>query len=284
MSNPHSPARVWCMARLNVITCNVRCSQIEATTNAASDPTNPDHWPDRAPVLLDFLGRQQPHLLGLQEPFAHQLRAIASALPHHATVGYGREGGSHGEYSALLYDTTRLELLEWDQLWLSDTPRLIGSTSWGNEIPRIVVWARLRSREDGAEFVMINTHLDHRSEAARVASASMITELRSLFPDLPCLVTGDFNTPAGDSTTFHTFTGTGPFTDTWDRAIRRTSPRWGSFTNYDEPIVDGDRIDWILVTDDVAVHDTGIMPMVRDGRHGSDHAAVQATVEVPAIS
>ena len=260
---------------------NVRCSSVDASGDSVpSRPDDPDHWPDRLPVLVDHLRSAPPTLLGLQEPYRHQLTLIEEALPQHRTIGYGREGGSHGEYSPILYDDTRLELLEWDQLWLSDTPKVIGSTSWGNAIPRIVVWARMRARDDGAEFVAVNTHLDHRSEEARVAGGAMIIELRSLFPELPYVVTGDFNTPAGDSATYQTFIDSGLFADTWERATERTSPEWGTFPNYAEPVLGKARIDWVLVTDGFRVHSTGITPVVRDGRHASDHAPVQAVVEV----
>jgi len=269
------------MSRLHVISFNVRCSRVDATSGPApARPGDPDHWPDRVPVLTEHLRSERPTVLGLQEPYGHQLAMIERALPEHRVVGYGREGGSHGEYSAILYDAAEVEVLEWDQLWLSDTPKVIGSTSWGNTIPRIVVWARMRSLTDGAEFVTINTHLDHRSERARVAGAAMIIELRSLFPDLPYVVTGDFNTPARDSATFKTFTDSGLFSDSWDRAAERVSPEWGTFPNYGDPSVGGPRIDWVLVTDGVEVHRAGITPVVRDGRHASDHIPVHAEIEV----
>ena len=94
-------------------------------------------------------------------------------------VGCGRESDSvSGEWSAILFDTTRLYCHEQDTFWLSDTPTRAGSKSFGNRLPRICTCARFEVLEDGVgngvEFWVYNTHLDHESANARVCGAELI--------------------------------------------------------------------------------------------------------------
>ncbi|MEX5257718.1 endonuclease/exonuclease/phosphatase family protein [Kocuria arenosa] len=241
---------------------------------------HPDHWPDRAPRLARLLQLEQPTLLGVQEALYHQLPVVEQALPAgYRMVGYGRAGGSKGEYSAIFYDARRLELLEWDQFWLSGTPELIGSTTWGNDIPRIVTWGRFLDRGTGTELVLVNTHFDHDSEDARDRSAEALVDLvHSFHPHTPTVVTGDFNAEAGGSGAYATLVGSGLLADTWTAAEERLTPAWGTFPDYGEAVEGEERIDWVLAGPDVKVRRVAINTARFAGGHPSDHAPVQALV------
>lgn len=265
--------------RLHVMAFNIRLDRSTETRTG-----DPDHWPDRRPILVDLLEREQPTLLGVQEAKYAQLSAVEEALPDHRFVGYGRQGGSKDEYSAIFYDAERLEVLAWDQFWLSDTPLVIGSATWGNTVTRVMVWARLRDRRTGTEFAMINTHFDHRSEPARIRSAQAMIDLfqGGELDDLPTLVTGDFNSTAHDSGAYTTLVTDGPTVDTWDVAREQLTPAWGTFPAYKDPVEGGKRIDWVLSTEDVITHQAGInVSRTGSGAYPSDHVPVQALVSLP---
>ncbi|WP_305067884.1 endonuclease/exonuclease/phosphatase family protein [Kocuria sp. LUK] len=261
---------------LHVMSYNIRFH------HRATAPGDPDHWPARAPLLARLLRQEQPTLLGVQEALFHQLPVLRRALPEgYDMIGYGRAGGSKGEYSPVLYDARRLELAEWDQFWLSDTPELIGSATWGNDVPRIVVWGRFLDRATGAELVLVNTHLDHHSEPARDAAAAAVAELVTGFPPgTPVLVTGDFNAVAGASGPWAQLVDSGLLVDTWAAARQRLTPAWGTFPGYLDPVEDGPRIDWVLAGPGVQVLAGAVNPARFGGRWPSDHAPVQALVRL----
>lgn len=258
--------------QLHVMTFNIRYDR-EGTA-----PTSPDYWPTRRPAVTSLLRAEQPTLLGVQEAEFNQLPAIEEALPRHRMIGFGRDGGSKGEFSAIFYDTTRLEVLEWDQFWLSDTPDVIGSATWGNQVTRIVTWARMRDLTTGRELVHVNTHFDHQSENARQRSAEVIAAMRERLAGLPVLVTGDFNAHAESSEPYRILVTDGPYDDTWVAAERRLTPAWGTFPNYEEPVERGPRIDWVLATPDVRVLEAAINTSTPHGVWPSDHTPVQALV------
>lgn len=274
---------------LHVMSFNIRVDLSIADEAAAfeldaTQAGEPDHWPDRRSLVTELLRREQPTLLGVQEAKFRQLAAIEEALPGHRHVGYGRHGGSRDEHSALFYDHERLELLAWDQFWLSDTPEVTGSASWGNEISRLVVWARLRDRSTGSEIGAINTHFDHRSEPARRRSAEVLAELTTHdeLTGLPLIVTGDFNAVAGESEAYTTLVEDGPFRDVWESAQEQLTPAWGTFPDYGEPVEGERRIDWVLTSEQIEVRQAGInIWRDGDGAFPSDHTPVQALIALP---
>ncbi|MFF2454626.1 endonuclease/exonuclease/phosphatase family protein [Isoptericola sp. NPDC058082] len=261
---------------LHAMSFNIRLDREDAT-----QPGEPDHWPDRAPLVTAFLALEQPTILGVQEAQFQQLVAVEQGLgKHYRTVGYGRSGGADGEYSAIFYDARRLTLLWWDQFWLSDTPDVIGSATWGNSVTRIVTWARFRDERTGSELVHVNSHFDHQSENARVRSAEVVRDLVAEL-GLPVVFTADCNAPAGRSAPYDVLVTDGGLLDTWVAADRRLTPDVGTFPNYGEPVPGNDRIDWVLATGGTEVLAATINTWTQDGRWPSDHTPVQALLRLP---
>ncbi len=259
---------------LHVMSFNVR-------VDAASPPGHPDHWPDREPLLRGLLRREQPSLLGVQEPLAHQMEAIADALgERYRVVGEGREGGSRGEHSSIFYDTERLELLEHGQSWLSDEPDVVGSVGWGATLPRIVVWARLRDRVTGRSLLHVNSHFDHASEEARDRSAQTVVELIAAHRgDVDgVLFTADANAAAERSDAYRTLVDGAGLRDSWLVADEQLTEAVASFHDYGTPEPGGDRIDWVLVSPEVRVRAAAIDLAGDDDRRPSDHAAAHAVI------
>jgi endonuclease/exonuclease/phosphatase family metal-dependent hydrolase len=239
----------------------------------------PNSWAVRRPVTRELLRRERPHVLGTQEGLYQQLRDIDADLgPHYDWIGTGRAGGSRDEFMAVFYDTRRLAPVEYDHFWLSDTPDVIGSNTWGGGSIRMVTRVRFRDLADGGrEFGVLNTHLDNRSQDARARAAQLIARrIAALGPALPLLVTGDFNVAAHRNPVYDTMLAAG-LTDTWDTAAER-GPLYATFHGYRPLTPGGDRIDWILATPGVAVHRAEINTFSVDGRFPSDHLPVQATL------
>jgi len=261
---------------LHAMTFNIRLD----LTPGGTQPGQPDHWPDRAPLLVRFLELEKPTILGVQEAEYQQLAAVREGLgKRYEMLGYGRSGGANGEYSAIFFDAQRLTPLWWDQYWLSDTPLVIGSATWGNSVTRIVTWVRFRDERTGRELVHVNTHFDHQSENARQRSAEVIRDQVAGL-DVPAIVTGDFNSPAETSVGYQTLVGSGLVEDTWLTAEQQLTPQIGTFPNYGPTVADGPRIDWVLATPDVEVRSAALNAWTYDGRYPSDHIPVHALVKL----
>jgi len=241
--------------------------------------TEPHSWARRRPVMAELLRQEQPTVIGTQEGLYPQLKDVAADLPdRYDWIGTGRQGGSRDEFMAVFYDTSRLEPLEYDHFWLSDTPGYVGSKTWGNRIPRMVTWVRFADLRTGAEFVVVNTHFDDQSEYSRERAAALVAERVAEFAaDVPVVLTGDFNAPAGESPAYDLLTET--MTDTWTAAQRR-GPVYATWHGYRPLRADGKRIDWILTRGKVGVRSVAINTFALDGQFPSDHLPVQALISL----
>ncbi len=242
-----------------------------------TDPRDPDLWTRRAPVLRERLRRAAPVLIGIQEALRDQAEFVQRALgPRYRRIGRGRDATGRGEGCPVLWDSSRLRLERWHQRALSDTPEVPGSTSWGNEVPRIFVTAEFVDLATGTRFTAINTHFDHRSTDARLASAETILAAAASCAG-PVVITGDFNTDV-DSKPHRTLVEGGSLRDSWGAARERSTPAWGTFLDYRAPMLDRKRIDWVLVSPSVDVSRVAIEASRHRGIWPSDHAAMHAVL------
>lgn len=287
---------------LDVMTFNLRyASDFGANT-----------WAQRRPVMRTLLTDEQPDLIGTQEGLPDQLRDIAADLgPAYQHLGMGRDGGDMGEHMAIFFDTTRLRALSTGNFWLSATPAVPGSISWGSAHVRMVTWVLFFDRRTSRRFYAVNTHLDNMSENARRRGAelilSRISSLTSGSPSttgspstsgsasangsasgngnglhrgpLPVVLTGDFNSPA--ISPVHTLlTDHAGLRDTWLDAPLR-GPAFATIHNYQPLIPDGERDDWILTTPGTTTLATLMNTYRRNGQYPSDHLPIQSRLRLP---
>lgn len=262
---------------LDVMTFNLRYASASA----------PHSWAERRPVTRNLLRHESPHLICTQEGLYRQLRDIEQDLgAGYAWIGTGREGGSHGEFVAIFYDTGRLIPLEYDHFWLSDTPDKIGSKDeFGEELeragsPRMATWVRFQIRDTPIEFYALNTHLDNRSEGARQRAATQLARYLTtcLDSELPRIVTGDFNAPASTgASVYDTMLNEGNLVDSWTCAVKR-GQHYGTWHGYKQPVPGGTRIDWILTSPDVITSYAAINTYCEQGQYPSDHLPAQAAI------
>lgn len=236
-----------------------------------------DVWANRRDHLVDTIRATAPDIIGTQELFAHQGQFIVDQLPAYGWFGTDRRGGHDDEHMGIFYRRDRLKLVEMGQFWLSDTPGLPGSISWGHPYPRMVTWGVFETR-DGRRFRMLNTHFPYRGEdePARTRAATLIAARLAAFDDgLPVVLTGDFN--AGPDSPAHAIL-TRDLADTWRAAPSRAGPE-GTFHGFTG--TPSKRIDWVLARGfDVAAVRSIATP--RRGRYPSDHFPVVATLRWPA--
>lgn len=241
----------------------------------------PDLWHDRLPVISEMIERRRPDIIGTQEGLYHQIRDLETRLPAYDWIGTGRDGGSRGEFMAVFYRKDRLEPLDYDNYWLSDSPELAGSRTWGNNYPRMVTSVRFRDRVRGGEFTLVNTHFDHEVQHSRERSAALILErLAPIAKAMPVILVGDFNAGAGENPVYSLLTGPGGFTDSW---VTVGNPdTLGTFHGFKgaAAAIGQRRIDWILLRGPAAVVSSEIVTDTRGAQLPSDHFPVVARVRL----
>lgn len=242
----------------------------------ATGDTGKNAWTNRRPLMCELIRTTSPDLIGTQEGLYEQLQDLVTDLPEYAWVGAGRDGNNKGEFMAIFYRKDRFDVLSTNHFWLSDTPDVVASSTWGNSIRRMVTWLKLRDRRTGREFYHFNTHFDHQVQVAREKSAELVrARVKALNTDLPVVLTGDFNVPA-DNKVHALMVDDGFFSDTWSASAERHGEGLGTFNGFESVPKEDQRIDWILTHGKVTVDYEEINTFSRAGHFPSDHCPLIA--------
>lgn len=254
-------------AGLRVMSFNVRLP-------IASDGAN--RWEARRDLFVEAIRRADPDIIGTQELWKIQGDHVLRRLPQFSWFGIDRRGGHGDEHMGVFFRRDRMRVIDLGNFWLSDTPNVPGSISWGHPYPRMATWGLFETKA-GKRLWLINTHFPYRAEdeAARSNCAAAIAEWVAQRPAGDVVVlTGDFNT--GPESEAHRILSAG-VADAWLAAPKRTGPE-GSFHGFSG--TPGKRIDWVMAR--------GLTPVAvetvefgRGGRFPSDHFPVVADYRWP---
>jgi endonuclease/exonuclease/phosphatase family metal-dependent hydrolase len=256
-----APAAAQMREGLKVMSFNVRLP-------LASD--GPNRWEARQDLFVETIRRADPDIIGTQELWKIQGDYLIARLPHYSWFGIDRRGGHADEHMGVFYRCDRLKLVEMGNFWLSDTPDVPGSISWGHPLPRMVTWGLFETIAGGKRFWFLNTHFPYRAEeeGARTKGAELIAAWIAKLPgDAPVVVTGDFNT-IPDSGAYRSLTA--GLSDAWTAAAARRGPE-GTFHGFTG--TPGKRIDWILARR-LSAAKVETVTFGAKGRYPSDHFPV----------
>ena len=250
---------------LKVMTFNIRYG-------TANDDEN--SWEYRKNNVVETIKNFNPVLLGLQEALQLQTDEFLNQMPNYSYVGVGRDDGkSAGEHSCIFYLKDRFDLDSSGTFWFSETPNIVASKSWGNNITRICTWALFRDKLSGKSFYMFNVHLDHESQLSREKSAELL--IRKINQkSLPIILTGDFNC-GSDNPAVKTILSSG-LIDSY-RKLHSKTPNEGTFNSF-KGETNGDKIDFIFVTKDIKVKQSEIIRTNYNGKYPSDHFPVTTEI------
>jgi endonuclease/exonuclease/phosphatase family metal-dependent hydrolase len=234
----------------------------------------PPHWPDRLEGVVSVIEELGPHVLGTQEASARMLDDLAAHLPsRYGWLGEGRLGARNDEFTAVIYDTARFDLLSWRTWWLSDRTEVPGSTAWGAAYPRTATTVRLRDAGDHTTYTFVNAHLDDVSELARLEGARLLAG--SLGHD-PSVLLGDFNAEAGASEPHAALLDAG-LVDAVAPHVTAATP--GTFPALGPVVPGGPRVDWVLTTPDLVSTDARVVDVGGREPVPSDHLPVVVDLE-----
>ena len=253
-------------APITFMSFNVRYATADDGANA---------WPLRQGLVYDAIARRAPDVLGVQEALASQVDDLLVHLPGYAYVGVGRDDGKRaGEFAAVFYKRDKFQVVESETFWLSDTPDVPGSKSWGNTVVRVCTRVRLRTA-DGLVFDAFNAHYDHESQPSRERSSALVLS-RVLAAGVPAVLMGDLN--AGETNAAVASLKEGGLVDTL-RVLKPDEKDVGTFNGFDPKGTKGEKIDYVFTTPGWKVLDAGIDRSTFDARCPSDHWPVWAVVE-----
>ena len=173
---------------IKVVSQNVMCWEMEGGALFA----------ERRPLMKKAV--KGADVIGFQEVTPFWKASFDEDLPEYDSILVYRSKNNL-EATPIYWKKKRFEKRDMGYFWLSETPD-IESFGWGAACVRICCWVLLYDRIDDKKFVFVNTHLDYKSEEARIKGIEQICEfIRTKFgKSMPLLLSGDLNATPGTPT------------------------------------------------------------------------------------
>lgn len=173
---------------MKFVTFNIRCDYNQDGDN---------NFCFRKALILEKISQERPDIVCFQEVLPHVAVWLKEALWDYYVIGCGRSAALEDEQMAVAYRKDRLNLIQMETFWLSETPYTPGSRYPEQSVcPRTGTEAVFEELASKRVFRLVNVHLDHEQAQARELGLKQVLrrlEKPALFPDAPAVVAGDMN-------------------------------------------------------------------------------------------
>lgn len=222
------------------------------------DVTQGNGWQRRSITLCQQINFVQPDVFGTQEALSGQIADMLGLLDGYAYVGVGRDDGKRsGEYSAIFYKKSRVDLVDSGNFWISPTPDT-PSLGWDAACIRICSWAEFQDKATGKHFFFFNLHMDHVGIVARREGAKLVVDqMSSIAGGNPAILTGDFNVDQTNEI-YSIFTRQGALMDSYEAARLRFCEN-GTFNSFRPELKTTSRIDHVFLSHGWSVDRYGVL-------------------------
>lgn len=254
--------------KLIVATYNLRYNNPQDGINA---------WPNRVNLVKGLIRFHDWDIFGTQEVLYNQIQDL-EALSEFGWVGAGRDDGKlAGEFAALFYRKSRVEIIQSGNFWFSPTPDQ-PTMGWDAKCcKRICTWAKCKDKQNGKLFYVFNAHFDHEGVVARLESAKLMHQKAlEISKGLPVILMGDFNSlPESDAVKVLNEVG---YRDSYSHSIEEPYGPVGTFNSFNWNAELNRRIDYIFLGKSFKVEKYGVLTDSYEKRYPSDHQPVQVVL------
>lgn len=189
-----SSTSLFAANNLRIMTCNVR------VTGLPSDTKYPERvWENRRDFCVKTIKSKHPDIFCLQETIYDSYEYFKKKFKGYHSFGFEgpemdpyTEGYHYISKNVIFFRESKFEIVAEGTYWLSDTPLIAGSISWESKRARHCNWVRLKDKKTGKEFRVLNIHLDHKKEAAKLEQMKLIMQESAQYA-IPQIICGDFN-------------------------------------------------------------------------------------------
>lgn len=261
-----------------ILCCNIRVDLPE-------DEEKGFGWNGRKDICVQIIRSHQPDIICLQEVLQGQMEDLKVAFPTFKAFGFEgpemdvRQIGYHGiAKNPIMFSEARYEFVSGGCYWLSETPLVAGSISWDSARARHANWVRLKDKETGVHFRVVNLHLDHKSQPAKEGQIKLVVDESSQYTDdFPQILTGDFNGSMANRV--YQIVKSGGWADSYTTIHGEGEAGYTVHLfqgeNYEKKDI-GRKIDFIFSKGDTKAVAAEIIRDHVDGKYPSDHYFVSA--------
>ncbi len=134
-------------------------------------------WPQRLPRVVEMICYLNPDVLGVQEPYNHQLNDLINSLPERYC--YFGEAYESGLNAGIFYNQERFELVDSKMYQFKKNG---------------LAYVALKDKKTGRVAAYFNTYLPFTTINERETNSILISDILEKFSDVPTIMMGDLNT------------------------------------------------------------------------------------------
>lgn len=254
---------------LTVITSNIRFD----------NPADQDNsWSHRREFLAQTLLSHSPHLISTQEGRFDQLQDFKNLIPDFEMIDQHRSWIKVRMYPTIFVKKNTFEILKSDDLWLSETPEIAGSSSFESMFPRLMTYAILQLKNSEEKILAVNCHLDHIKQETRVKQVQVLSEqIRKIIDQEKLIIMGDFNDCPDGPVRTELVSSFPDLVDSWRKFNPQEETSHHGFTG---EMGEGKRIDWLMVDGKLEVQSSAMDKSEKAGKYPSDHFPVITKIKI----
>lgn len=262
------------------------------------DPSDVRRWDVRKNLIMPLVEFHGFDIVGMQEPMGFQVDYLAAQSDKYAVAGQIVRNLTLAEVSEksaaknidnmlrnmnnpIFYRRDKFELLDSGKFYFSETPDK-AERGFGGQFDSIrsCVWAKFRHIESGREFHFFNIHLcvEKYAKWHKPAAELLVKKIREIAKGGTFFVSGDFNETRSQPASL-VMRGSSIAKDARENSLSKPyGTTRSTFNNY-KNVSEGDMpIDFIYVSNDVAVLNFGTYTDHVDGLVPSDHYPISARI------
>ena len=264
-----------------VMSANIRITGLEADAGTVNE------WDSRKEYMIEVIRSYTPDIIMMQEVIYDSYAYCKEQLSDYFAFGFEgpemdpfTEGYHFIGKNVIFFSRERYEFISAGCYWLSEDPVIGGSISWETNRARHANWVRVLDRKTGKQMRLIDIHLDHKSQEAKVNQAKLIVHEAAQYGEgFPQIICADFNSRK-DSEQVQHFVANG-WTDCYDQLnggveFGRTAHGFMGF-DYPKP---GARIDYILTKGAAKAVSCQVLTDHCGDMYPSDHFFMLAEIEI----
>ena len=255
---------------LCLISCNIRFDNPADGQNS---------WQHRRDFLCQTLLKHEPSIIATQEGRVHQLNQLKTSLKIFEIAEQHRSWIGERMYPTIFLKQDEFEYLGSGDMWLSETPDIAGSYSFGSAFPRLMTWSKVQIKGQEQNLFIVNTHLDHIKPETRMSQAKVLVEAIKRIWDVnsSLVIMGDFN-DSPDSNVREVIMKAFPLLqDAWRMFNFQEETSHHAFKGETQ---NGSRIDWILVDKKLTVKSCVMDKSSLNGAYPTDHYPIICHIKI----
>ncbi len=244
-----------------LISCNIRFDNPGDKENS---------WNYRKNLLVNTLKNHSPLLIATQEGRFDQLNELNTLLADYELIDSHRSWIKPRMYPSFFIKKNFIHVLKSQDIWLSETPDVAGSSSFNSAFPRLMTWIKIQLNHTNEKFFIVNTHLDHVNQETRIHQIKVLCHelMKIRDDDSKIIIMGDFNDPPEGPVRSVILEYFPTLIDSWKlfNSLEETSHH--AFNGEDQ---NGSRIDWILTDQNLKIKNCFMDKTHDNGRFPTDH-------------